>query len=236
MCGTNNALSSMSRAAQPEFYWDGIEGHKLPAGPGRGESLEVYPDGSIWWSRQVSLTLGCPVATSLGQLPFDTQKCSYVMGMYAETEADVKLKWRAGKTGLDNHNRACLAEWFVTNYSQQDKLAVYVGSNYTYAEASVEFTRSPDVLMISYFAPAVLLVLCSYCGFYIDPMATPARVTLGMLSLVVSGNSLIGLNAQLPPTLSPPWCVPATPRCATCAAALLQCAAYHTRVDTSPSR
>ena len=85
MCGTNNALSSMSRAAQPEFYWEAIEGHKLPTGPGRGESLEVYPDGSIWWSRQVSLTLGCPVATSLGQLPFDTQKCSYVMGMYAFT-------------------------------------------------------------------------------------------------------------------------------------------------------
>ena len=192
---------------KPEFYWEGLEAVALPhkAGMGRGESLEVYPDGSIWWSRQVSFTLSCPVATTLGKLPFDTQTCTYQMGMYAETEADVQLRWRDGKTGLDNYDGTCLAEWFVTGFAQRDSVSVYVSANFTYATAEISFSRSPDVLMMSYFLPSVLLVLCSYCGFFIDPMATPARVTLGMLTLVVSGNSFLGLNAQLPTVLLPPW-------------------------------
>merc|ERR1719183_3520569 len=112
--------------------------------------------------------------------------------MYADTSFDSYLRWKE-------------PEWYVTGFEQEDVLQVYSSANYTYARAQISFTRSPDVIIQAYLVPALLLVLCSYFGFFIDPMATPARVALGMLTIVVSANNYLGLTKQLPTTLTPPW-------------------------------
>ena len=36
-------------------------------------------------------------------------------------------------------------------------------------------------MLNTYLVPGIIFVLLSYLGFFIDPMATPARVTLGMV-------------------------------------------------------
>ena len=93
----------------------------------------------------------------------------------------------------------------MTGFEQEDVLQVYSSANYTYARAQISFTRSPDVIIQAYLVPSLLFVFCSYFGFFIDPMATPARVALGMLTIVVSANNYLGLTKQLPTTLTPPW-------------------------------
>ena len=82
---------------------------------------------------------------------------------------------------------------------------MYSSANYTYAKAEISFTRSPTVMLQAYLIPAIILVICAYCGFYIDPMATPARVALGMLTIVVSASNFLGLVNRLPTTPKPPW-------------------------------
>lgn len=107
--------------------------------------------------------------------------------MYAETAAEVHLRWRANATAMANWNSEgnCLAEWFATSQEQEDQLQVYETASYSYAVASISFTRSPKMWLLTYLIPAVVLVIVSYLGFFIDPAATPARVALGMLCLVV---------------------------------------------------
>ena len=91
----------------------------------------------------------------------------------------------------------------MTDFSQSDILNVYSAANYTYARAKLSFTRSPIVVLQAYLVPALLLVVCAYFGFFIDPTATPARVALGMLTIVVSANNFLGLTTQLPKTRAP---------------------------------
>lgn len=74
---------------RPGFYWEGLQEVSLPPDGGRGELFEAQSDGSIWWSQQVSFVLSCSIAGTLDNLPFDTQKCRYTLGMYSETEAEV---------------------------------------------------------------------------------------------------------------------------------------------------
>ena len=76
----------------------------------------------------------------------------------------------------------------------------YTTANYTYASASLDFTRAPQLYMTSYFLPSVVMVVISSLGFYMDPIATPARVALGMLSLLVVLTNYIALTNALPPT------------------------------------
>ena len=192
---------------KPTFYWEGAKKITLPkADTGTGELLEVYPDGSIWWSRQVSFELSCSFAKSLDQLPFDTHTCHFMMGMYADTSTESYVRWKKDAVALSNNDgSACLPQWYVTNFVQEDVLQVYSSANYTYAKATLSFSRSPDVFIQTYLLPALLLVFCGYCGFFIDPRATPARVALGMLAIVVSANNFVNLSKLLPVSPHPAW-------------------------------
>ena len=190
----------------PEFYWEGAKDVTLSSAS-LGELLKVDPSGNVWWSRQVSFVLSCPFSEgkNLDKMPFDTQTCDFMMGMYAEDASEVVLKWRADKVAMDNWNGTCLAEWHATRHSQEDVLQTYASVNYTYAKASIAFTRAPNNYMDTYFLPSVLMVMISMLGFYIDPAVTPARVALGMICMLVVMTNFVSLVKALPPTATPTW-------------------------------
>ena len=192
---------------KPVFYWEGGKKITMPrADSGTGELLEVYPDGSLWWSRQVSFELSCSFVSAIDRLPFDTHACTFLMGMYADNTADSIVRWKEDAVALQNHDdNACMQEWYVTSFAQEDVLQVYSVGNYTYAKATLSFSRSPDVLIQTYLLPTLLMVLCGFCGFFIDPRATPARVALGMLAIVVAANNYVNLSKAVPVSPQPAW-------------------------------
>lgn len=190
----------------PRFYWEDAKSIEYPA-PSDGELFMVYPNGDIWWSRQVAFLLNCPFSKGalLDRLPFDTQTCGFKMGMYAETASEVVLKWKPGRDPLANWQGVCMAEWGTTRITPEDMVDVYTSANYTYAHFALDFSRYPSTWIWSFMMPAIVTVMLSYLGFYIDPAATPARVALGMLCLLFNVNNFSAMLQALPPTAQPPW-------------------------------
>ena len=196
------------RIWKPEFYWERAKRITLPdhgKPPDRGELLKVYPNGDIFWSRQVEFVLSCDFASNLDKLPFDTQTCKFMMGMYAETASEVVVRWKPGATALSNWDGVCLAEWMLTDHRQVDELQVYTSANYTYATAELDFSRKPSTILLTYFMPALFMVVISFLGFFIDPNATPARVALGMTCLLIVMTNYVSLTRSLPPTSDMTW-------------------------------
>jgi hypothetical protein len=161
------STAEITQIWRPLFYWEGAKRIALPdpANDGKGELLFVYPDGSVWWSRQVIFTFKCVVGTNLARMPFDTQRCEYVMGMYTYDAADIRLRWRSGEVALDNWQGACLSEWYATELTQTDVLQTYATTNFSYARAEIAFTRAPGSLLNAYFVPGMIFVLLSNLGF-----------------------------------------------------------------------
>jgi len=191
---------------KPEFYWEGAIDIELShPSRGTGELLSVYPDGSIWWSRQVKITLRCPV--NLDRMPFDTQTCPYMMGMYAYSAADVHLTWLAQQVAFANWQGACLSEWHATSFKQENVEQVYASANFTYASAEISFTRAPGAIFNTYFTLSIIFVGLSYLGFFIEPTSMPARVTLGMVCSLTVLVNLNALKETLPPMSRQPWMV-----------------------------
>lgn len=105
-------------------------------GSATGELMNAYPDGRVWWSRQVSFQISCPFAgLAFDTLPFDEQQCNFSMGMYGSTANEVYLRWRASDpantpdavgcadcsgyaVALENWQGPCLAEWHATELDQ----------------------------------------------------------------------------------------------------------------------
>ena len=214
--------SDMQRIWKPGLYWEKAINVRLPSpveavSSGAGQLLDVYPDGRLYWSAQVSLEISCPL--NLAKLPFDTQTCDFTMGMYSATADEVQLTWKVGSTALANWDRACLKSFVATRLVQDNVTLVYPPFSYTYAHATLDFTRRPFGLILAYVVPAIVLVFISMLGFLTDPNATPARVALGIITILC-----ISWSRSLRPAgpRSFRLRLPADPRCRRIASRLLR--------------
>ena len=171
----------------PDIYLqDAIEfeaGLSSPATSGLSQLLRVYPDGTVFSSQQTRFKQTCTM--DFAKAPFDTQRCKVSLGLFANSEDQVTLHWKPGVEPLDNTLSYCFSKWAITGVEARNVSRVYPIGTYSVVEADVHFTRLPSTLLGVYLIPALFFVFLSYLGFYIDPASTPARVTLGMITILV---------------------------------------------------
>lgn len=201
---------------RPDFYWEKLGQHPSVQMPkpygGTAMTLEVSPNGDVWWSQQTSFEFACPM--NLDDMPFDSQACPFVMGLYTSLADEVVLEWTATGTPI-------LAEalsitppegWFLPSVEANNTRAVYGRYVYSYAIAQFTFRRRAWMYMASYFFPTVSAVVMSYLGFYIQKNAMPARTGLGIVAMLIVMTNYVALMRALPPgggsnTRNLPWLV-----------------------------
>lgn len=193
--------ADMQRVWLPDIYWDkairvSIPGAREQVTNGAGQLFTVSPSGCVVWSRQVYTTLACAQA-DLSYLPYDTLVCSLTIGLYSQTAADVVIIWKQGEDAISNWDGECLARWAPSSHSFRNLQLVFATGTYAYVMASVAFTRIPSQYLLYFLMPAILMVAISYLGFWIDPSATPARVTLGVITILVVLQNFDKLGASL---------------------------------------
>ena len=64
-----------------------------------GELFSVTPSGRVFWSRQSEFVLTCNMVDNLDNLPFDSQDCVYTMGMFADSDDRVVMRWKTNSAG-----------------------------------------------------------------------------------------------------------------------------------------
>uniref|UniRef100_A0A4W6DJS5 GABA(C) receptor n=1 Tax=Lates calcarifer TaxID=8187 RepID=A0A4W6DJS5_LATCA len=133
--------------------------------------LRVYPDGKVLYSLRVTVTAMCSM--DLSRFPLDTQTCSLEIESYAYTDDDLMLYWKEG-------NRTYRKCWYNRLY--------------------INFTLRRHIfffLLQTYF-PATLMVMLSWVSFWIDRRAVPARVPLGITTVLTMSTIITGVNASMP--------------------------------------
>ena len=193
---------------KPDLYWEDALQVTLPdavAGikDGAGEMLIVSTGGDVFWSRQARFTLACPMR--LSQLPFDTQRCAYTVVLYSDKAEEVTVSWREDADAIESWSTKCLSEWVATSLKQKDIMQTYTSGNHSYVLAHLSFTRIPDRYIYDYMLQSMVMVIISWLGFLIDPTATPARVALGIITVMVVLQNYIALSSTLPSGVKNAW-------------------------------
>lgn len=133
-------IDQFSLVWQPDLYWEKLEEISgVSASDGYGEVINIYPDGSVWRSQQRKVVLACPI--NLGHMPFDTQTCHWLMGMYADRADEVTVQWKDGRPGIEGWEVACPSLWLPIAARQEDTTVSYPSGNYSYAESEIDFIR-----------------------------------------------------------------------------------------------
>ena len=76
---------------------------------------------------------------------------------------------------------------------------LYVLGEYSCLKVELIFKREFSYYLITIYVPCCMLVIVSWVSFWLDQNAIPARVSLGVTTLLTMSTQASGINAQLPP-------------------------------------
>ncbi|XP_045134988.1 glutamate-gated chloride channel-like isoform X2 [Portunus trituberculatus] len=158
--------------------------------------IRIYPDGGVLYSIRISLTLSCPMNLKL--FPLDRQQCQLLMASYGWTTEDLVFLWKdvePVQVTKNLHLPRFTLEKFITDYCNSKTNT----GEYSCLRVDLVFKREFSYYLIQYYIPCCMLVIVSWVSFWLDQNAVPARVSLGVTTLLTMSTQTSSINNTLPP-------------------------------------
>lgn len=76
---------------------------------------------------------------------------------------------------------------------------LFLTGEYSCLKVDLLFKREFSYYLIQIYTPCCMLVIVSWVSFWLDQGAVPARVSLGVTTLLTMATQTSGINASLPP-------------------------------------
>ncbi|KAK6039257.1 Cation transporter family protein [Cooperia oncophora] len=172
--------------------------------------IRVHKDGTILYSVRISLVLSCPM--HLQFYPMDVQQCFIDLASYAYTTKDIGnlasiyyycnimlLETRHEPVQLKQGLSSSLPSFKLNNVSTTYCTSITNTGTYSCLRTVLELRRQFSYYLLQLYIPSCMLVIVSWVSFWIDRTAVPARVTLGVTTLLTMTTQSSGINAKLPP-------------------------------------
>ncbi|GFY56918.1 glycine receptor subunit alpha-4 [Trichonephila inaurata madagascariensis] len=139
----------------------------------------LYKDKTILYMVKLTLILSC--AMNFAAYPHDTQHCSL--------EMESQLYSFASYYGISQ----------IQQTEKKDCTQHYSTGNFTCLKLTFTLKRRLGYYMFHTYIPTCLIVIMSWVSFWIRPEAVPARVTLGVTSLLTLSTQHAKSLDSLPP-------------------------------------
>ncbi|XP_045480659.1 glycine receptor subunit alpha-2-like [Harmonia axyridis] len=156
----------------------------------------LYRDKTILYMVKLTLRLSC--AMNFMIYPHDTQECKLQMESLSHTTADLIFQWDPDVPLVVDKNIELPQLALVENHTA-DCTQVYSTGNFTCLEVVFQLKRRLGYYLFHTYIPTCLIVIMSWVSFWIKPEAAPARVTLGVTSLLTLSTQHAKSQAALPP-------------------------------------
>ncbi|CAH1393097.1 unnamed protein product [Nezara viridula] len=156
----------------------------------------LYKDKTILYMVKLTLRLSCVMNFMI--YPHDTQECKLQMESLSHTTDDMLFQWDPDVPLVVDENIELPQLQLVRNKTA-DCTQVYSTGNFTCLEVVFVLKRRLGYYLFHTYIPTCLIVIMSWVSFWIKPEAAPARVTLGVTSLLTLSTQHAKSQASLPP-------------------------------------
>ncbi|XP_063845207.1 glycine receptor subunit alpha-4-like isoform X2 [Scylla paramamosain] len=158
--------------------------------------LWLYQDNTILYMVKLTLVLSCAMNFQL--YPHDTQECHMKIESLSHTTDDLVFIWEPEVPLVVDKNIE-LPQLDLVKKFTGDCTQVYSTGNFTCLEIVFTFKRRLGYYLFHTYIPTCLIVIMSWISFWIRPEAVPARVTLGVTSLLTLSTQHANSQKSLPP-------------------------------------
>ncbi|XP_050683653.1 gamma-aminobutyric acid receptor subunit beta isoform X1 [Leptidea sinapis] len=160
------------------------------------EFIRIHYSGSITRSIRLTITASCPM--NLQYFPMDRQLCHIEIESFGYTMRDIRYKWNEGPNSVGVSSEVSLPQFKVLGHRQRAMEISLTTGNYSRLACEIQFVRSMGYYLIQIYIPSGLIVIISWVSFWLNRNATPARVALGVTTVLTMTTLMSSTNAALP--------------------------------------
>ncbi|KAL8617938.1 hypothetical protein ACOMHN_052889 [Nucella lapillus] len=152
--------------------------------------------GHILYSQRLTMVLNCEM--DLIKFPHDNQTCDMKMESYSFTTKDLILRWSTARQATSLLPSANFPDFSIDGISTHDCGTTYAIGTFPCLLTTLQMSREIGFYIFQTYLPSILTVILSWASFWIDHEAVPARISVGLLTVLTITTQLSGSRAQLP--------------------------------------
>ncbi|KAL9983115.1 hypothetical protein ACROYT_G005244 [Oculina patagonica] len=184
----------------PDTYFFNVKRIKYHYVTRENMRVMIHSTGKIYYSARITLTAQCDM--DFRMYPMDTQHCPLIIESYAHTTDDMYYKWRRTKEnerkGIETVSKE-MAQFELVGIETKTKDTKNSKGSFASLTVVFSFKRRMEYFVSTVFSPAVTLVVLSWCCFWISRHAVPARVSLGITTILTAIVLFGSVNETMPP-------------------------------------
>ncbi|XP_067118235.1 gamma-aminobutyric acid receptor subunit alpha-6-like isoform X2 [Centruroides vittatus] len=149
--------------------------------------VRLRSDGQMKYSMRLTIQASCPML--LRKYPLDTQSCPLEIGSFAYPPSDVTYKWNNGKPVIIAKD-VTLSQYEFLNITFEEITKLTGGGIRSSLVTRFILRRRRGYFILQIYAPCAMIVGASWVSFWINSQDAPARVAVGVttvLTLVAMG-------------------------------------------------
>lgn len=158
--------------------------------------LRIYPNGDILYMLRLKLTFSCMM--NMERYPLDRQVCSIELASFSKTTKEVELQW-GNAEAVTMYSGLKMAQFELQQISLTKCSGAFQIGEYSCLRAELNLKRSIGHHLVQSYLPSTLIVVVSWVSFWLDVDAIPARITLGVTTLLTISSESSDHQANLAP-------------------------------------
>lgn len=177
----NEKIGSFHNILQPNLY------------------IRIFPDGTVLYSIRVSLTCACSMHLAL--FPLDEQTCQLNVASYGWAKSDLVYQWipEEFKPVQIPQNLSLPGGFKLGDFGSQYCDVKTATGEYSCLQVDLMFARQLSFFIVTVYVPCSITVSVSWMSFWLDHKAVPARVSLGVITLLAMSSTQASIQNSLPP-------------------------------------
>ncbi|XP_040217762.1 gamma-aminobutyric acid receptor subunit pi [Rana temporaria] len=158
--------------------------------------IRIYPNGTVLYALRITTTVACSM--DLTKYPMDKQTCTLQLESWGYNINDVMFYWTRGNDSVRGLNTLRLAQYTVEGHYTSVSEAVYETGRYPKLVFHFDLKRNILYFILETYVPSILLVVLSWVSFWISQSSVPARICIGVTTVLTMTTLMMGARTSLP--------------------------------------
>ncbi|XP_030628133.1 gamma-aminobutyric acid receptor subunit pi [Chanos chanos] len=158
--------------------------------------IRIFPNGTVLYALRITTTVACNM--DLTKYPMDKQTCTLQLESWGYNINDVMFYWTRGNESVSGLDTLRLAQYTVEDHYTSVSEAIYETGHYPKLIFHFELKRSILYFILETYVPSSLLVVLSWVSFWISQSSVPARICIGVTTVLTMTTLMMGARTSLP--------------------------------------
>ncbi|KTF95620.1 hypothetical protein cypCar_00023645 [Cyprinus carpio] len=181
---------------KPDLFFANEKGANFHDVTTENKLLRIFKDGTVLYSIRLTLILSCPM--DLKNFPMDVQTCTMQLESFGYTMNDLIFEW-LDKGPVQVSEGLTLPQFIIRDEKELGYCTKHYNTGkFTCIEVKFLLERQMGYYLIQMYIPSLLIVILSWVSFWIHMDAAPARVALGITTVLTMTTQSSGSRASLP--------------------------------------